>query len=287
VPAVVCSKCATDLPQGAEFCLKCGQPVKSNGANAALPPVAAILGCTKCGTSLPEGAQFCPKCGKSVVIPRTTTQPNTSSDASNFATPDSAPIEPLPTKTHHVARRIILALIAVLLLLVVAWLGTSDNPYAQGVQELVGWKHDQGIVDNPFTLSPHNFRYYKFALPQGATRVSIVGQFNAASEAHSSRKTSDPDADNTIEVYVLSEPAFTIWQNGYAASTVYESGRVSQGTMQADLPPGAGIYYLVFSNKFAPKSAKSVNADVLLHYKNWMPESFRRVGERVWNWLGV
>ena len=34
--------------------------------------------------------------------------------------------------------------------------------------------------------------------------------------------------------------------------------------MQAELPAGAGVYYLIFSNKFSPKTAKSVNASVLL-----------------------
>jgi hypothetical protein len=86
---------------------------------------------------------------------------------------------------------------------------------------------------------------------------------------------------------VFSEPAFIVWQNGYAASSVYESGRVSQGTVAADLADGAGIYYLVFSNKFAPKAAKNVNATVLLRYKNWVPESMRRISDRFWNWLGL
>jgi hypothetical protein len=57
--------------------------------------------------------------------------------------------------------------------------------------------------------------------------------------------------------------------------------------MQADLPAGAGVYYLVFSNKFSSKAAKSVNATVLLRYKSWLPESVRRMKERFWNWVGL
>src|SRR6202007_694383 len=108
---------------------------------------------------------------------------------------------------------------------------------------------------------------------------SIVGQFTASSpeKKGATTKPAKPDADDSdIEVYVLSEPAFAVWQNGYATSSVYESGRVKQGTMQADLPNCAGVYSLVFSNKFSPKTAKSVSSTVVLRYKSWLPESLRR-----------
>jgi hypothetical protein len=173
----------------------------------------------------------------------------------------------------------------VLFLAALVWVIGSDNPFAQGIQELAGFKHDQSVLDKPFSLTPHNFRYYKFSLPQGSTNVSIIGQFTSAAET--SKAADAKNLDNTIEVYVLSEAAFAVWQNGYAASSVYESGLVSQGTMQAELPDGAGIYYLVFNNKFAPKTAKDVNASVSLRYKSWLPTWFRRGKERLWNWLGL
>jgi len=171
------------------------------------------------------------------------------------------------------------------------WAASSDNPAAQAVQETVGWKHDQTILDSPFSVGPHTFRYYKFALPEGSVNVAVVGHFTAASE-HGGSKTSDQgkdqdkDRDNSVEVRVLSEEAFTIWQNGYATRSLYESGRVSEGTIQADLPAGAGIYYLVFSNKFAAKAAKNIEATALLRYKSWLPDWFRRTKERFWNWIG-
>ena len=139
-------------------------------------------------------------------------------------------------------------------------------------------------------MTGHNFRYYKFDLPEGSTNVSIMGQFAvspAEKKAGSAKANTGETEDSDVEVYVLSEPAFAVWQNGYATSSVYESGRVPQGTMQADLPAGAGVYYLIFSNKFSPKTAKSVNATVLLRYKSWLPESVRRMKERFWNWVGL
>jgi hypothetical protein len=174
----------------------------------------------------------------------------------------------------------------------------SENPVAQQLQEVVGWKHDQTILDAPFTVGAHTFRYYKFSLPEGSVNVAIVGQFSAANvesrvvtsgkaAAKDKEKDKTGDSENGIEVSVLTEPAFTVWQNGYATSSIYDSGKVVEGKVQADVPAGAGIYYLVFNNKFAPKTAKNVHAAVVLRYKSWLPESFRKMKETVWNWLGL
>lgn len=202
-------------------------------------------------------------------------------------------MEVLPPETppprRRRKRRVLLWILLALLLGAIAWVISSDNPFAQGVQEIAGWKHDQTILENPFTVSAHSFRYYKFSLPEGSLNVAIVGQFAAAADSRgSTRKEKEKDKDDSaIEVYVLSEPAFTVWQNGYATSSVYQSGRVSDGTVQADLPAGAGIYYLVFNNKFALSTPKSIHATVLLRYKSWLPEWFRRMKDRFWNWLGL
>jgi hypothetical protein len=252
-------------------------------ANGTAPPaVAAVLACAKCGASLPEGAQFCLKCGKPVSAPA-----KGAAVADRPAVMDVPPAElPRPRRKRHLARWLLLALFVV----VIVWFASSDSPLAQGVQEAVGWKHDQTILDAPFSVGPHTFRYYKFALPAGSVNVAVIGQFTTVSDSHESGsrkdKEKDKDLDN-IEVYVLSEGAFTIWQNGYATSSLYESGRVAEGTIHTDLPAGEGIYYLVFSNKFAPKTAKNVHAAALLRYKSWLPEWFRRMKDRFWNWIGV
>lgn len=230
-----------------------------------------ILGCSKCGAALPDEAQFCLKCGKPIsVAPR-----------------EAIAVE--EPKPKHVALRrkprIFLWVLVGLLLGVVGWVAISDDPFAQGLQEMVGWKHDDPVLETPFTVSAHNFRFYKFSLPEGSVNVSIVGQFSASPADKKVSKLKD-DGDSDLEVYVLSEPAFAVWQNGYATSSVYESGRVTRGDIQAELPAGAGVYYLVFSNKFAAKSGKNVNANVLLRYKSWVPESVRLMKARFWNWIG-
>ena len=171
-------------------------------------------------------------------------------------------------------------IVEAVLLSVGVWIATSSNPFAEGLQGLAGNKHDQAILDVPFSVAAHNFRYYKFSLPEGSTDVAIVGDFSAAPESDSGKpagKGQPQETDRGIEVYVLSESAFAVWQTGYATNSVFESGRVSDGKIQATLPTGAGVYYLIFSNKFASKAGKKVNATVLLRYKSWLPQWLRRI----------
>jgi zinc ribbon protein len=233
-----------------------------------------ILGCAKCGNSMPDGAQVCPKCGNPVTLP--------AKEIPVVELPAAALPRPRPKR-----RRVFLWMLLGVIVATVIWAVVSDDPYAQGVQELVGWKHDEAILENPFSVTAHSFRYYKFALPEGSTNVTIMGQFTVSAEPFKGKKSPAKDSENNVEVFVLSEASFAVWQNGYATSSVYESGRVSQGTVQADLPAGAGIYYLIFSNKFDPKSAKNVNATFQLRYKSWLPVWFRSLKGSLWNWLGL
>lgn len=232
-----------------------------------------ILGCSKCGAALPDEALFCLKCGKPISAP--------AKEAIRVETP---PKLVAPRRKP----RIFLWILLGLFLGIVVWVAISDDPFAQGLQELAGWKHDQAIIDSPVPVSAHSFRYYKFSLPEGSVNVSIVGQFATTPPDKKVAKPKEKaqDSDNDIEVYVLSEPAFVVWQNGYATSTVYESGRVTKGDMQAELPAGAGVYYLVFSNKFSQKTPKNLQTTVVLRYKSWVPEWVRVLKARMLNWMG-
>lgn len=236
--------------------------------DSSTPATKVILGCANCGATLPDEAQFCLKCGAPIAIP-----------------PKQDPIEPpAPEPQLTKPRRHVLLWTGLALLLAfVLWAAISENPYAQGIQELVGWKHDQTVLANPFSVAAHSFRYYKFTLPEGSTNIALIGQFTASANTPRAQKKSDEG----VELYVLSEPAFAIWQNGYTTNSVYESGRVTESSVQADLPAGAGVYYLVFSNKFEPKAAKNVNATFLLRYKSWLPEWLRSTKNSLWNWLGL
>jgi hypothetical protein len=288
-PAVLCSNCATNLPEGSEFCLKCGQPVSAPSDGATTPAVIAPVACSKCGESLPDGAQFCSKCGKPVSSPAKTA---TKADRPTGDVPLSE--LPRPRRKRRIVRWVVLAMFVV----VIIWFASSDNPFAQGVQEAVGWKHDQTILDASFSIGPRTFRYYKFVLPAGSVNVAVVGEFATVNEGHEGSAKdknhgkdngdgTNKEMDDNIEVYLLTEGAFTVWQNGYATNSLYESGHVPEGAIHTDLPAGEGIYYLVFSNKFAPKTTKNVHAAALLRYKSWLPEWFRRLKDRFWNWIGL
>jgi ribosomal protein L40E len=89
-----------------------------------------ILGCSKCGATLPDEAQFCLKCGKPVSLP-----------AKDPVKIEEPPVELAPPRVKK--RRIVLWVLLGLFLGGILWAATSDNPFAQGVQELVGWKHDR------------------------------------------------------------------------------------------------------------------------------------------------
>ena len=239
-------------------------------------PSKVILGCSKCGATLPDDAQFCLQCGKPVSSP---------AKSPTLVEPPPPAAEPVKPKRK---RRYVLWTLLVLLFLFVAWAVLSDNPFAQAIQESIGWKQDRIILDSSFVVGPHTFRYYKFALPEGSVNVSVLGQFKATASPETSKTKSAADAaDNNVEVFVITEAAFTVWQNGYATSSLYESGKVSEGNVQAEVPAGAGIYYLIFSNRASPKTPKSVHATVLLRYKSWLPDSLRRGKARLSDWLGL
>jgi hypothetical protein len=215
---------------------------------------------------------MCLECGEPVSAPEN--KPSVDSFAA--ASSPSASTRPARPRKRS---RLVWILLAIVLL-GIFWAATSSNPFAQGIQELAGSKQDETIVHTPFSISAHNFRYYKFSVAEGK-HAALTGHFTVSSATPAS------DSDKSIEVYVMSESAFAVWQNGYAISNFYDSGRVSQSEVQAELPDTAGIYYLIFSNKFAPKATKKIDADIVLRYRNWMPESLRSAGARFWKFFGL
>jgi class 3 adenylate cyclase len=52
-----CPRCHTESPEGAKFCLNCGEKL--------------VETCPDCGTQLPLGARFCLQCGAKIAVPET------------------------------------------------------------------------------------------------------------------------------------------------------------------------------------------------------------------------
>lgn len=92
-------------------------------------------------------------------------------------------------------------------------------------------------------------------MPASATEVRVEGTFTATG-----------GTGNDVEVYLLNDDEFVNWRNGHAVNALYNSGRMTQGTLNTSLPSGAGTYHLVFNNKFSLFSPKAIKASIRLHY---------------------
>jgi len=170
-------------------------------------------------------------------------------------------------KKRKIARWIVLGLFIV----GIVWIAASENSCAQGARQLLGRKPDQPVLNNSFQVSARSFRYYKFTLPQGSKNMALAGEFHvsvASANVNTPPGNQGQKSIPSIDVYVLNEPAFEIWLKGGSPASIYQS-RVSQQKLKQALPAGAGVYYLVFSNKFDPTAAKKVTASLALRSTSW------------------
>lgn len=77
-----CPRCNYENRSSAQFCKKCGQPLRTSQVPAQKP---SELLCSRCGTMAEPGAKFCPKCGDVLAGP-----------TDSAALPDRSPSQPLP-----------------------------------------------------------------------------------------------------------------------------------------------------------------------------------------------
>jgi len=205
--------------------------------------------CRFCGTNLPDDSTFCQYCGKSLTS-------NQSSSSGAAAAPALAP--PEPAKNTGVRTGLLVALLAVLGF--VLW-AISNHQIGRPSQttpttfSVTPQPRVMPLVDTAFTLNAAQGMHWNFTVPPNATDVRVEGTFTASG-----------GTGNDVEVYLLNDDEFVNWQNRHAVNTLYNSGRMTQGTVNAVLPPGPGAYHLVFNNKFSLISPKAVRASIRLHY---------------------
>ncbi|MHB8217081.1 MAG: zinc ribbon domain-containing protein [Candidatus Sulfotelmatobacter sp.] len=214
--------------------------------------------CPKCGTEHPDESQFCRKCGQGLAAP--TSSGVASAGAGTGAAVAPARIPETPPKAKPLVRAPFAIAGALLLWLLIYGYDASHNSTTPGVnpnpvERLVKQQHIVTVKNPNLHLNALNFGYFKLDVPTGATSVNLHGNFTASG-----------GLTNDVEVFVLSADDFVNWQNRHEAKTFYNSGKVTVGTINVNLPDDAGTYYLVFNNRFAILAQKTVLVDAALTY---------------------
>lgn len=220
--------------------------------------------CSQCAEYLPDDAKFCLKCGKAVDRTKTDVV-----ERPAIVSAKQKPEKPAPRRRQ--SGMAFLLLMVLVLVLAAWWMSTSSSTLAQQIREAGSGAHTEGITEKTLTVGAHSYSSFKFAVPPGAVNITVTGQF-----------TTKDAAGNEIQAYVLSDEAFVTWRNGYAISPYYDSGKVLQGSIRAELPVGEGTYYLVFNNNFSPKAAKTIQTEVTLRYNTWWPDWMFHLKDRLW-----
>jgi hypothetical protein len=131
----------------------------------------------------------------------------------------------------------------------------NPNPAVNPIDRIVKQQRTVTVKNPDLHINALNFSYFKLDVPTGATSVNLHGNFTASG-----------GFTNDVEVFVLPENDFVNWQNRHAANAIYNSGKVTVGTLNVTLPSDAGTYYLVFNNRFSLLTQRTVLVDATLVY---------------------
>ena len=210
--------------------------------------------CSNCGVDLPDDSQFCRKCGQAQSVT------SASSGAAAAVAPARIPVAATRPQGSTAKWGWVLAL---LLLLVICWAGwqvgvhSYYRPPSASQQPLAPPErpHTQSTGNVAFTVNAQGANNYKFTVPAGAFNVTLKGHFAATG-----------GSGNDIEVFVVAEDEYVNWQNGHPTKAFYNSGKVTQDSINLTLPSDATNYYVVFSNKFSLLTPKAVQASIDLNF---------------------
>jgi predicted nucleic acid-binding Zn ribbon protein len=194
--------------------------------------------CPQCGKQLPDNSQFCSKCGRAI---------------EKLLLPAARP----RSKPSHTGRWILLTVL-VLAVGCVIFLNrtTQSSPPIPAAPPVVRILRTETIANTAITVGAGSFNDYRFVVPPTATQAYVDGHFSAAG-----------GFGNDIQVFVVNQDSFVNFQNGHASDAYFNSGKVTQNTINA-LLPGPGTYYLVCNNRFGLLAPKAVEINAILHYVN-------------------
>jgi hypothetical protein len=108
------------------------------------------------------------------------------------------------------------------------------------------------VCEAAFTIPAHSAKTCTFSVSQGQHRVRLEGHFAATGGPH-----------NSIEVWVMNDDEFVNWQNHHPVKAIYNSQRVTQGTINVFLPD-SGKYHVVFNNDFSLLTPKAVEVQLTI-----------------------
>jgi hypothetical protein len=212
-----------------------------------------LMYCPRCGTEQQSDAQFCRRCGAAQSVASASVA-STSGGAAAAVAPARIPVAaPLRQKNSNTLLKVLCGLP---LLFILCWILWQENQNASKASlaalQTPMQQHKLTMPEAAFTVRQQNAHSFRFVVPSGATNVTMKGHFAAAG-----------GSGNDIEVFVANEDEFVNWQNGHPPTqTFYNSGKVTQDTLNVTLPADVGTYYIVFSNKFSLISPKAVESKI-------------------------
>jgi hypothetical protein len=200
--------------------------------------------CSWCGVDTGNDSPFCTKCGGRSIGAAST--PTTGGAA--------AAVAPALYRDSQSKRKEPETDLAVWVLLPILLVGVWFTvTCVKQLQRLSTTSRDQ-IANTPVTVAADRYYYYAFKVPQGARDAVVQGRFSTVG-----------GTGNEIEAYILRKDDFDSWWNGKQSPTLYQSGKVTRGAINARLPAD-GVYYLVLNNQVSQASSKVVQIDVTLTY---------------------
>ncbi|MGO9866040.1 MAG: zinc ribbon domain-containing protein, partial [Terriglobales bacterium] len=203
----------------------------------------------KCGVDLPDDSQFCRKCGQAQGV--TPTIGETAAAVAPARVPFAA-----KTKSSTLLK-VACGLPIFFLICWIVWRASlgAFGGHATAPQQPPLRQQKQSLPNGAFAVRALAANNYRYTVPAGAFNIAMKGHFAATG-----------GIGNDIEVFVVTEDEFVNWQNGHPSKALYNSGRVTQDTINLTLPANAATYYVVFNNKFSLFTPKAVEANVDVNF---------------------
>jgi hypothetical protein len=174
---------------------------------------------------------------------------------------------PKPKRTRTLVAALVVALVALTVILITV-LSSRRNP-------LSGEADPTEMAARPASAPPPSIRYIpvtqpitsgQLVVPNGGYTQSRIEIQPEMRNAHiSGTFTASGGFGNDVQPVLATESEFLNWINGHPAHVFYAPGRVTTGSFDVQLGPGAYVFGL--SNRMSMLSKKNIFLDVKLSYQ--------------------